>query len=122
MLLRTLGHEVSDKPFRVKELGIEIDGDIETSGGQLFWAEFKGSWQGDVPGLRRTDTVKKALANAFLVATAPDDYPPMIILTSHLPKPGSAGAKMLQAARAAGAIADVININDPEDVARLRAL
>ena len=89
--------------------------------GVIYWAEFKGSWQGKIPGLRRTDTVKKALANAFLVATAPDEYPPVIILTSHLPVAGSSGDRMLEAAAAAGAVAGVFNINDPDDVARLLA-
>lgn len=121
-LLMAQGHHVSDKPLRVANLGIEIDAEVDTRGGSTVWAEFKGSWQGTRPGLQRTDTVKKALANAFLVATAPNGYPSFIILTSHLPAPGSSGDRMLAAAAAAGAVADVFNINDPNDVARLAAL
>ena len=75
-LLTAQQHEVSPKPFRVPALGIEIDARMVSVNGVIYWAEFKGSWQGKIPGLRRTDTVKKALANAFLVATAPDEYPP----------------------------------------------
>ena len=121
-LLTAQQHEVSPKPFRVPALGIEIDARMVSVNGVIYWAEFKGSWQGKIPGLRRTDTVKKALANAFLVATAPDEYPPVIILTSHLPVAGSSGDRMLAAAAAAGAVAGVFNINDPDDVDRLLAL
>ena len=91
MLLTAQGHQVSKKPFPVSALGIEIDAEVVAQSGATYWAEFKGSWQGKRPGLQRTDTVKKALANAFLVSTAPTQYPPVIILTSHLPVSGSSG-------------------------------
>ena len=121
-LLTAQRHQVSEKPFRVEALGIEIDAEVVTRRGTTYWAEFKGSWQGKRPGLQRTDTVKKALANGFLVATAPTQYPSVIILTSHLPVADSSGDRMLAAALAAGAIADVFNINDISDVARLAGL
>lgn len=122
VLLTAQGHQVSKKPFPVSALGIEIDAEVIAQSGATYWAEFKGSWQGKRPGLQRTDTVKKALANAFLVSTAPTQYPPVIILTSHLPVSGSSGDRMLAAAAAAGAVAGVFNINDTSDVARLAAL
>lgn len=122
LVIRSQGLLVSDSPFAVPELGIEIDGEITAASGNRYWAEFKGSWQGSTPGLRRTDTVKKALANVFLAHVATGRYPPVVILTSHLPQAGSRGAVMLQVALESGALRDVININDPAAVGRLRQL
>lgn len=122
LVINSQGLLVSDSPFTVPELGIEIDGEITAPSGNRYWAEFKGSWQGSKPGLRRTDTVKKALANVLLVYVAPGDYPRMVVLTSHLPKPSSRGAAMLRVALESGALLDVINVNDPIDVGRLQSL
>lgn len=122
LVISTQGLLVSATPFAVPELGIEIDGEITAPSGNRYWAEFKGSWQGTTPGLRRTDTVKKALANVLLLHVAPGRYPPTVILTSHLPKAGSRGAAMLRVALESGALRDVINVNDPSSVPRLRQL
>ena len=66
LVLQGLGFEVSDRPFTVADLGVEFDAEIRSQSGRVFWCEFKGSWHGPRPGLRRTDTVKKALADAFI--------------------------------------------------------
>ncbi len=67
-------------------LGIEFDQvafwkEIEDENRVLI--EHKGSFQGDRPGLMRTDTVKKALLSGFLNKTYknPDRY---FIITSHI--------------------------------------
>ncbi len=122
LVIRSHGLWVSDSPFAVPELGIEIDGEITAPSGNRYWAEFKGSWQGSTPGLRRTDTVKKALANVLLAHVGPGRYPPIVVLTSHLPPAGSRGHVMLEVALQSGALRDVININDPAAVTRLRQL
>jgi hypothetical protein len=93
-------------PKRLPELGIEIDFVISTPAGRFF-VECKGSWRGNRPGAQRTDTMKKALANAFLLDAARrlgGDYPPFIILASHLPEKGHASA-MLDVALKSGAVA-----------------
>ena len=55
-----------------------------------IWVECKGSWEGDRPGLIRTDTTKKAIANAVLLSTLPGARPYWLV-ASHLPRVGSAG-------------------------------
>ena len=50
-----------------------------------------------------------------------DAHPPYVVLTSHLPKKGAA-LSMVTIARDLGYLADVICVNDPVDVSRLRAL
>ncbi len=65
-------------------LGIEFDQIAlwpETA--KRFMVEHKGSFQGDRPGLMRTDTVKKALLSGFLNATY-EEPSPYFIITSHI--------------------------------------
>jgi hypothetical protein len=111
---RLVGREV------VSAIGVEIDQVAITPGGEPVWFEYKGSFQGSRPGLLRTDTLKKAIANGALVGTLAE-HPPFVVLTSHLPEAG-AGLSMLTAALASGILADVICVNTPAQVARLTAL
>jgi len=118
-LLRSMGFELSGL-LRLREVGVEVDCAATSPRGNLVWFEFKGSVQGTRPGLRRTDTMKKAIANGALVS-AIDAHPPFVLLASHLPVAGS-GMAMLQTARRLGTFDDVICLYDPDDVRRLRAL
>jgi hypothetical protein len=115
--------EVCDKPFRVPGVGVEMDATItSTATGREYWCEFKGSWNGTRPGMMRTDTVKKALADVLLLHVAPNDYPPCIVLTTHLPLPGSAGQQMIDTALRSGALLDIFCLSLPADMQRLWAL
>jgi hypothetical protein len=102
------------------EIGIEIDQEAVAPSGRTIWFEYKGSLQGPRPGLLRTDTLKKAIANGALLG-AVENHPPFVVLTSHLPEAG-AGLAMLDAAKALGFVHDVICVYRPGDAARLRAL
>jgi hypothetical protein len=104
----------------LREIGVEIDREAISPSGQVVWFEYKGSVQGLRPGLIRTDTLKKAIANGALLQ-AVDDHPPYVILTSHLPASGS-GLAMLDSARRLGYFDDVICIYDPSQTGRLRKL
>jgi hypothetical protein len=101
-------------------VGVEIDRVATSPAGRMIWFEYKGSVQGSRPGLLRTDTLKKAIANGALLAALPDRNP-YVVLTSHLPEVLS-GAAMLAAARGLGYFDDVICIYRPADTARLRDL
>lgn len=122
LVLGDLGFEVCARPFTVGELGVEFDAEIKSPGGRRYWCEFKGSWHGRRPGLRRTDTVKKALSDALLAYLADADYPPVIFLTTHMPLPGSSGDRMLEVALHATALFDVFCVNEPRDMKRLQCL
>jgi hypothetical protein len=102
------------------EVGVEVDRVAASPSGQRVWFEYKGSIQGSRPGLMRTDTLKKAIANGALLQ-AVDERSPYIVITSHLPEAG-AGLAMLQTALAAGYLDDVVCLYRPADVARLRLL
>ena len=109
-----------DGPRRLSEVGVEIDRVARTASGREVWFEYKGSFRGSTPGLLRTDTVKKAIANGALLGAVPD-HPPYVVLTSHVPDRG-AGFAMLETALRLGFVADVICVNDPGAVRRLRLL
>src|SRR5215470_11706477 len=98
-LLSTSGFELRGRLVHAS-LGIEIDQVAVSRGGREVWFEYKGSFQGQRPGLVRTDTLKKAIANgALLQAVSP--RAPYVVLTSHLPQKGS-GSSMLRVARELG--------------------
>lgn len=116
-LLGHLGFELRGRRV-LAEVGVEVDQEAFGPGGTLVWFEYKGSVQGNRPGLRRTDTVKKAVANGALLA-AVDDHAPYVVITSHLPASGAAAA-MLSAATELGYLADVVCLYDPTATARLK--
>ena len=119
VLLRGLGFEVSSR-LLLPEVGVEIDCVAVSPRGSTIWFEYKGSVQGRRPGLMRTDTLKKAIANGALLARLPD-HPPYVVLTSHLPDAG-AGLAMLGAALELGYFADVVCVYDPRQTGRLAEL
>ena len=119
LLLRNYGFEVGQAVV-VSQIGVEIDREAVSPSGATIWFEYKGSVQGARPGLLRTDTLKKAIANGALL-TSLEDHPPFVVLTSHLPEAG-AGLAMLNAAKSLGYVRDFICIYLPAETARLRKL
>lgn len=115
-LLAHLGFTLKGRRV-LAEVGVEIDQEAVSPSGATVWFEYKGSVQGNRPGLRRTDTLKKAIANGALLRSMPDPAP-YIVVTSHLPEAGS-GAAMLDAALRLRYLADVICLYDPKATARL---
>ena len=80
------------------------------------------------PGLRRTDTLWKALGKAAALhfaerAAGNLSPPPLVLLTTDRPARNSAGRRALAATTGTGKpIRDVIEMLDPDDLARLAAL
>ena len=103
--------------LRLAEIGVEIDAVATTPRGIDVWCEYKGSIQGDRPGLRRTDTLKKAIANGALLRGLPVAAP-YVVITSHVPTAGS-GDAMLRTALALGYIDEVVCLYDPATHLRL---
>ena len=96
--LTMAGFEIADQHFVVKDIGVELDCITNNRAGLAMPWEFKGSWQGERPGLKRTDTLKKAIGNGYLF-TQSELYQmmtPLFVMTSHFPEDGN-GLKMLRA-------------------------
>ena len=84
--------------------------------------DVSGAFSSSRPGLERTDTLWKALGKAAILRTQhPDAERPSryVLLTTDVPKKGSAGHKALEAAQKDGLIWDVLRLDEPETVAEL---
>ena len=74
------------------------------------------------PGLRRTDTLWKAIGRAAVLNTAGHGHP-LVLLTTDRPAPNSAGQRALEAVTGPDKpVYAVIEMADPQDLDRLRAL
>jgi hypothetical protein len=100
--LQRSGHQDIKKHVVLKELGIEVDFTYKTTYDTVY-IEAKGGERGEKkrPGAKRTDNVKKAIANGALIKA---DNPNIkyIVYFSDLPKHGSSSHKMIKKAIAAG--------------------
>lgn len=86
--LQMAGFEIADRKFVVPDVGIEIDIIAHNREGVAMAFECTGSWNVVTPGMERNDTLKKKLCNAWLLSLSPiavSAWPPLVILTSHLP-------------------------------------
>lgn len=74
------------------------------------------------PGLRRTDTLWKAIGRAAVLHSAGHGSR-LVLLTTDRPAPNSAGHRALEAVTGSGRpISAVIEMDNPQDLARLREL
>lgn len=105
--LARFGHKNIDKNVFISAVGCEVDFAYKFRDTQVY-VEAKGGLQGENkrPGAKRTDNVKKAIANAALIKSF---YPETqyIVYFSDLPKFGSSSHKMLKAAIMAGFVDNV---------------
>jgi Holliday junction resolvase-like predicted endonuclease len=105
-LLQIEGWTITATKWRHPEFDVEVDiVATHPATGQEWWIECKGSWEGNRQGLKRTDTLKKALFNGAMLALA-DDRKPYMIIASHPPGAGTAGTKWLE--RAEGIYVDEV--------------
>lgn len=95
------------------ETGCEVDFIAWTSDGPKEWVEAKGGQKGfkKRPGAKRTDNVKKAIANASLIkAVYPKIY--YVVYFSAKPKPGSYSDQMINTSLKYGIVDEVRYVRD----------
>ena len=115
--LGALGFKLHGR-HKFTDIGCEVDDVAEAPNGELVYFEYKGSFKGSRPGLRRTDTVKKALLTGYLLRSIGDERP-YYVLASHLPT-GGAPQRMIDTALSAKAVSGVLELNDPAASEELR--
>lgn len=119
LALRKSGWDVTNKHFKFEDVGIDVDIVANNAHGIAFTFSCAGSWNPNRPGLERTDTVKKKIADAYLQTLSEDAcrFPPVVLMTTHVPTKGRAAAMLDAVGR--NVILDVIR---PEDTKRLKEL
>ena len=106
---------IDDYRFRS---GVSVNFLASDRRGKRWMFDVSGAFTSTRPGLRRTDTLWKALGKAA-VLLATDGSCPLILLTTDLPEPGSAGDLALRSARGT-VFHDAIEMLSEEGKARLR--
>ncbi|MGH9018800.1 MAG: hypothetical protein ACRDY1_13705, partial [Acidimicrobiales bacterium] len=92
--------------------------------GRRWFFDVSGTFTTTRAGLRRTDTLWRALGKAAVVRAAHPETP-FVLMTTDAPVRGSAGDQALRMVRAgndgsAGAVFDVIEMESADDRDRLR--
>ena len=106
--LESRGFEFIVRNVHMKGTGCEVD--FVAKNEHLVWhVEAKGGKAGykKRPGAKRTDNVKKSIANAALIKTLYPDYYYVIYFSSK-PNPGSYSQEMLKTAIQFGIVNEVI--------------
>jgi site-specific DNA-methyltransferase (adenine-specific) len=104
--------------------GVEVDFRARDRQGGLWYFDVSGAFSSSRPGLRRTDTLWKALGKASVLA-ASQVPAQLVLLTTDLPTRGSPGAKALAAVRGSGpgkTVHDVVELLDEADLKRLQEI
>ena len=116
-LLRETGFTIVAKNQRVRGTGVVINF-IATDAAEVEWYfDVSGAFTSTRGGLLRTDTVWKSLGRAQALARA--EKRPLVLLTSHLPRPGSEGDIALRAAQE-DIVFDVLEMRRSESYEALR--
>jgi site-specific DNA-methyltransferase (adenine-specific) len=115
ILLRQCGF-VEVRPGAKLVTGVTIDFQAQDDSGATWYFDVSGAFTSVRGGLRRSDTVWKAIGRAALVA--PDI--PYVLLTSDRPGRTSAGERALRQARTRDVIFDALELYADVTVDRLR--
>lgn len=98
--------------------GVEVNFVATDVKGHKWLFDVSGAFTSARPGLRRTDTLWKALGKAAVVKASYPGGAPLVFLTTNLPLIGSSGDLALRAARG-GIYHDAIEMLSPEGQERL---
>ena len=95
-LLEHVGFRDINEKFRLRN-GVEVNFIATDAKGNQWLFDVSGAFTTSRPGLRRTDTLWKALGKAAVIRAI--RRTPLILLTTNLPDAGSAGYLALQSSR-----------------------
>lgn len=95
-LLEDSGFVLLQRDAKLRGAGVQYNFKVEDQRGGEWWVDVSGAFTTVRPGLLRIDTLWKTLGRAS-VLKALDARARILILTSHLPRPGSEGDKALRA-------------------------
>jgi site-specific DNA-methyltransferase (adenine-specific) len=129
--LVTAGFVTIEDRVAYGDLGMGVDFRARDATGAAWLFELAGAFSATRPGLRRPDVLWKALGKAGVLHQARlggrrrEDLGPLVLLTTDLPGPRTAGGKALRAMQGDqgdGPVFDVVELLDPDGAERLRSL
>jgi site-specific DNA-methyltransferase (adenine-specific) len=99
--------------------GVEVNFSAQDAGGNPWFFDVSGGFTSNRPGLKRTDTLWKAIGKAAVIHQV-KRHARLVLLTTDAPAPGSAGAQALgQVVGDQRPIRDVIEMLHVDDQRRL---
>jgi len=105
---------------KLPRLGLELSFLATDHAGHEWAFDVSGAFTSTPAGLRRTDTLWKALGKAAVLRQGRDDLP-LVLLTTDAPAQGSAGRSALEALRLPGGpVFDLVVLLNEKDQERLR--
>jgi hypothetical protein len=121
LVLQEAGFEEIEKDVKASG-GVEVSFRARDQVGKAWHFDVSGAFSSSRPGLRRADTLWKALGKASVLA-AGDVAPRLVLLTTDVPEPSSAGGRALGAVRGRGVgktVRDVVELRTEADLKRLQ--
>lgn len=122
MVLESTQFEAISEDSKVAA-GVDVSFAARDKTGGLWLFDVAGAFSTGRPGLKRADTLWRALGKASVVgATVPEAR--LVLLTTDVPAPNSAGDRALAAVRGPGegkTVYDVVELRDPDGLVRLEA-
>ncbi len=112
-LLVSAGFTVARRDLRLPELGLTVDLVVEGAGARRWYVDVSGALTVTRAGLARTDEAWQAVGRAAVLTAS--GHGPVLLLTSHAPRPGDQADRAL---RAAGL--EALGLTDPATPERLR--
>jgi site-specific DNA-methyltransferase (adenine-specific) len=122
-VLAEVGFTVVGEKRKLRGLGVDVSLLVADAEGDPWLVDVTGSFTTVRGGLRRPELLWRVLGKAHVIATGRPSLgelsgAPFLVLTSHLPAPGSDGDQALRAASPT-AVFDAVELLDPEAVERL---
>jgi DNA modification methylase len=117
-LVEAAGFVVTQRNRPLPGLGVAVSLTASAADGRDWWFDVTGGFTTMRGGLARADVLWRALGRAHVLRAA--GRAPLVLLTSHLPAPGTPGDAALRAV-GPGGIFDVVAMASPAGRARLAA-
>ncbi|MDQ6928539.1 MAG: site-specific DNA-methyltransferase, partial [Actinomycetota bacterium] len=120
ILLEGCGFVDIRRDVKLADLGIALNFHAVDQAGHEWAFDVSGAFTSGRAGLRRTDTLWKALGKAAVLSDGRENLP-LVLLTTDAPAKGSSGSAALETLRGPGRpVFDVVELLDTDDQARLR--
>jgi hypothetical protein len=118
-LLEDCGFRDIEEDVAIPGAGIELNFRAVDHAGDPWYFDVSGAFTSTRPGLKRTDTLWKALGKALVLSAAEPDARLILVTTDAPPRASAGDAALQQVRRAHPVLVDVIEMSDGDALSRL---